>query len=269
MAVRGLERPPAPDMDQEFRDDVRIAVEFIVDVAELNSDRDFVAQQVEADYKALADCGRIGERYLWLPESLVSTPEMIERLDRTKGINGRVYADTYRDSPLWKSRVDANGYKPKDFKRQERTLQNGGGGIETHGRLAVFNTEDEDETLLHFLNIRFGEDPVRYGQMTQKKALSIAKVAYETDCPSFNLIPLAVKGVAYIARARRLKGGNPEPIPWGVMNDVNLTRKQVTGGFLVGNVGWHNRVMVLGASSGSASPDGGVGLSVGPKPQAS
>lgn len=246
-------------MSPELRDQVAVAVEAYSMLIPI--DRDEVTESVTKDFAKLETSDKTGEPYIQLPRSIVSLADMISVLDT--GTFDRKYASTYVDDKLWTPGTDPNGYKPEELGNLSSDNQDASWRF--HGRLAVHNTENPDEPLLHFLNMPFDGKHAKSNQQTQLEAIAEAKQAYEQEHPDLSLTPLNAHAITMVALTRRIKG-EAMPLDWGFMRDATLTRKDVGGGpTVVGDVNSREGRLKLGYSFGVAYPSNGVGLSVGPK----
>lgn len=219
-------------------------------------DQDEVAESVADDFAGLTASGRSGELYVRLPQS-IALAEVVTVLDGGS-YPDKTYPETYVYHKLWTPGTDPNSYTDHDLGNAKPSA------YPAHGRLAVHNPANSQEPLLHFLNQPYDAMYAKPGQQTQLEddvAESIATYSTEghTD---LSMDPLTVRDVALIALVRRIKG-EIMPMAWGFMRDPTLPRRTVDGGSVVGYVDSRGCQLRLGGSGGDASPDVGVGLSVG------
>lgn len=260
MAIEGLKTVAQPNQ-VNFSDQVGASVEAL-DLLGLVEDHDKVTESVTADYNALTKSGRAGEAFIQLPRDVITLGGMVRVLDDTPYTGDRKYPTTYVYDELWTPGVGSEGYQVAEL---DNLTLGGNGNFATHARLAVHNPANEQEPLLHLLDMPFDGKYAKRKQQTQLEAIDVAVNAYEAEGhEGFAMTPLNAKAVAFIALTRRIKG-EAMPMAWGFMRDATLPRKTVGGRSVVGDVDSVDGQLYLYGSDGDAYSYGGVGLSVGPK----
>lgn len=232
-----------------FDDDVGAAVEALERLGFV--DRERLTEEITGDYRVLDNAGVPGERFVQIPHDLASLSEVVTVLDG--GNFKRDYPQTYVYDRLWTP--DYVGGEESDARQGQ-------------GRLAVSNPDNPNEPLLHFLDQPFDEMYANPDEQTQLTAIANAKKEYEANHPTFNMLALSAENIAFIALLRRIKG-EKMPLEWGFMRDATRPRRQAGGRSWVGYVDSFGGPLKLRGSYGYASPEVGVGLSVGPEPEAS
>ena len=178
----------------------------------------------------------------------------------------------YRYPNLWTPGTETNSYTPEELDAAP---------TDALARLAVFNADRETgaDPILHFLNMPF-DDKYREGApQTQLEALTAAQAKFEKQHPQAMLQSLGHRAAAMLVLMDRIRGVetvNPQSDDYilntGYVRIPDLGRRSVDGDSIVGYVDSNGGRLELDGSSGSASPNGGVGLVAGLKeldPQAS
>ena len=260
MSIEGL-RPINKPNEIDMSDHINASVKAL-SMLGLAADLDRVKYTVEKDYLATNQYGRAGEAYIPLPKSLITLGEMVARMDRATYPNDRQYPKTFVYDNLWTPGVDPNGYTPEEL---DNLTLGDNNNFAPHARLAVFNTANPEDPLLHFLGQPYDKKLAKEKEQTQLEAIELAKQKYEAEGhEGLTMTPLNAKAIAFIALVRLIKGQDM-PISWGFMRDATLPQKEVDGNSVVGYVYFYSGRFDLNRSYGDADSNDGVGLSVGPR----
>lgn len=226
---------------------------------------DFTALNVQTATAQFQGLPVTGEPTLSLPYSVVSTAELIARIDAVEASETKriEFPKTYVYPNLWTPGTETNSYTDEDLGAASGKL--------TLARLMLNNPNNQStnrgnqaEPLLHFLNQPFDSKNAKRGDITQLQSVIEASEHFTAINPELSLRATTHREVALLALIRRIKG-EPMPVNWGFMRDANHTRKEVGGGSVVGGVRSFVGRFRLGGSYGSACPSVGVGLSAGLK----
>jgi hypothetical protein len=262
MAIEGLRTVPERPISVILSNNVDTNVEAL-DTLGLVEDRDQVTESVTREFVALDHAGRTGEAYIALPRGLITLEDLIDVSD-SGNYNGKRYRESYVYHELWTPGTIKGSYKADML--DNLTFGVSDGNFPVHARLAVHRGENQDERLLHFLNMPYDGAFAR-GRKTQLEAIDEAITAYEAEGhEDFVMTPLNAKAIAYIGLVRRING-EYMPLERGCMRDGTLRRKKVGGEPVVGDVSFSGGRLLLVYSDGYSDSKYGVGLSVGPKVQ--
>ena len=272
MAIEGLRTVPEPNPTINVSDAVGVTVQAL-DMLGLVQDREQVTDSVTTEFGALnallpGDGPMTGEAYIQIPRKVISLPRMIEVLDGAKYPGEREYPDTWVYRDLWVPGTTKGSLEAEDIGNLELGNRS---DFPVHARVAVYNPNNREERLLHYLGQPYDEMYAEKGEETQLQSFATSKTLQEAAHPDSTLTPLNANAVAMIALTRRIKG-EAMPFEWGFMRDATLPRRTVVGGSIVGYVDSLDGRLTLGGSRGDSDPLVGLGLSVGPKelePQAS
>ncbi|HET7060002.1 MAG TPA: hypothetical protein VFH99_01640 [Candidatus Saccharimonadales bacterium] len=257
MAIEGLRAAEV----RVASDEAGAAVEAL-DMLGLVEDRERVAESVAADFAALNESAQVGEKFIQVPRSIITLAEMVQTLDDGSYESGETYPKTYVDDELWTPGNHASGYKADDIGNLVLGAKNG--NWPAHARIAITNPDSTEEPLLHFLNQPYDEKYAEEGEETQLETLGKVRQDFEVGQSEFAMTPLNVPAVTMIALMRRIKG-EAMPMEWGFMRDGTVPRATFGARSYVGSVDSDGGQLELDGSRGRSRPDGGLGLSVGPK----
>jgi len=148
MAIEGL-KSANQLQPSTIRDEVEASVEAL-DILGLVEDRDQVAETLAGEFTKLGQSGKPGVPYVQLPRGIRTLREVITASDEARYPEDRGYPPTFIDAALWTPGTSPESYNEDDL----GNLEPGQTGAKwlAHSRLAVYNTLNSDEPLLHFLD---------------------------------------------------------------------------------------------------------------------
>lgn len=222
-------------------------------------------------------CGREGEPYIAAPESILPIDKVVSAYN-SLFLSKPTRPDTPPRMTVNKLLFSTTGYNNSAYTKDEVSCvdRTSATRYPAHVRLAVHNMSDNRvDPLLHFTGLPFGDFAANKRPDDPSNQLSKFKEAEaefdnEEGHSEYAMTPLGVKAVLMIALLRKVMGDNDNrsitiPLRRGYMFDGTVIPKNDEVDRYVLSVDSRSGVIDVHRSYLDGNPDGGMGISIGPK----